>query len=256
LAESDQNHNRPSDDPVPSNASTGPTPPNKSAIELIDFSQPGPERHLSVRAVAGINRIFCHTLHRLRILAPCPVPASGPAILVCNHTSGLDPPLLQATCPRIIIWMMAREYYENPLLNWLYRRLQIIPVDRAGHDSTVLRQGLRALEHGRLLGIFPEGRIEEDDRLLPFQEGVAVMAAKAPCDVYPAFLDGTQRGHEILRACLRPQQAVVNFGPPLSFVPSSPKESRQAGTARITQAVEQLRQATLLRRVTPHRATI
>lgn len=222
---------------------------NKAHTELIDFSQPEAERHLSVRAVAGINRVFCRTWHRLRLLATCPIADSGPGILVCNHTSGLDPALLQSVCPRIITWMMAREYYDNPLLKWLYRRLQVIPVERAGRDSAVLRQGLRALEHGRLLGIFPEGRIEDGDQLLPFQEGVAVMAAKARCDVYPAYLTGTQRGHEIIRAYLQPQRAVVNFGPPLPFTESSPKESRQAATARITLAIDQLRQATLQRSV-------
>lgn len=251
MAESEQNHNRPQPDPAPAQAGTTPAPQlaNKAPVELIDFSQPEPQTHLSVRAVARINRVFCRTWHRLTVLAPCRITASGPAILVCNHTSGLDPALLQSVCPRIIIWMMAREYYDQRLLKWLYRRLQIIPVDRGGHDSAVLRQGLRALEHGRLLGIFPEGRIEDGDQLLPFQEGVAVMAAKASCDVYPAYLTGTQRGHEIVRACLQPQRAVVNFGPPLPFVESNPKESRQAATARITKAVEDLRRATLQKAV-------
>src|SRR4051812_17376412 len=82
-----------------------------------------PERRKSVRLMQCVNRMYARGYHRLEVLSPARLPARGAAILVCNHTSGLDPHLIQSACPRFISWMMAREYYEiraiKPMLDAL-----------------------------------------------------------------------------------------------------------------------------------------
>src|SRR5271154_5039084 len=91
----------------------------------IDFSRAGaPDWALG--AARGLNRFLCRSYHNLRVLRPCPIPAQGPAILICNHISALDPCLLQSTCRRVIVWMVAAEFYELPGLNWFFRRIQAI----------------------------------------------------------------------------------------------------------------------------------
>ena len=79
------------------------------------------------------------------------------------------------------------------------------------------RAALRALEQGRILGVFPEGRIETTRDLLPFQTGVALMAIKANVPVFPACLDGTRHNKEIAEALLKPNRARVSFGPEVVF---------------------------------------
>jgi 1-acyl-sn-glycerol-3-phosphate acyltransferase len=77
-----------------------------------------------------------------------------------------------------------------------------------------MRAALRALHDGRVLGVFPEGRIEVRRELLPFQRGVAQMALKTGAPVYPAFLDGTQHGIvEMAPAFIHRQRATLRFGP-------------------------------------------
>ena len=151
--------------------------------------------------------------------------------------------LIQSACSRLIIWMMAKEYYDLPSLTWLYKLVEAIPVERSGRDLAATRGALRALNEGRIVGIFPEGRIETDQNLLPFQTGVALMAIKTKVPVYPAYLDGTQRGKEMVDAVAHPNRAVICFGPPVEFPrDSTSKEALERATERIKERVWSLRQ--------------
>jgi len=163
----------------------------------------------------AFNRFFTRAYHRIDVIGPCRLPKRGRAIVVCNHTSGLDPNLIQSCCGRLIVWMMAKEYGDVPLIGPLTKILGVIPVARNGRDSAPARAALRALESEQVLGIFPEGRIETSRELLPFQTGVALLAMKTDAPIVPAYLDGTQRGHEMVSAFFRPQRATIAFGEPI-----------------------------------------
>lgn len=183
-------------------------------------------RHPAIRAVQALNVAFGRGYHGLRLMNACPLPTSGPAILICNHTSGLDPCLLQAASSRLITWMMAREYYELPIVRTICRISGMIPTSRNGRDVAAMRTALRALEEGAIVGIFPEGRIETDGQLLPFHPGVAMLALRAGAPVYPARLEGSQRGRSMTSAFLMPGRSQVRFGPPVELAAGEP--TRQA----------------------------
>jgi 1-acyl-sn-glycerol-3-phosphate acyltransferase len=176
-----------------------------------------PENRLSVRLLGVTNLLFTRYYHQVSVRRRFALPSTGAAILVSNHTSGLDPLLIQSCCSRIVTWMMAKEYYELKGLNWVFRTIEAIPVERSGRDITATRAALRALNHGRILGVFPEGKISPTRDLLAFQTGVALMAIKAEVPVYPVYLDGTQRGREMVEAFARPARATVAFGPAIQF---------------------------------------
>ena len=195
-----------------------------------------------VRTLMAAGRLYVRAFHCLEVCAPARLPKRGPAILVCNHTSGLDPVLIQAVVPRLVVWMMAKEYYEIAALRWGFELIQTIPVERSGRDLAATRAALRALHNGRILGVFPEGRIESDADMLPFQTGVAMLAHRSGAAVYPAYLDGTQRGQTMLKAFMSPQQARLTFGPEVSLEFSDPRRpDLDAATEAIRSAVEALR---------------
>jgi 1-acyl-sn-glycerol-3-phosphate acyltransferase len=129
-------------------------------------------------------------------------------------------------------------------MKWMYKTIEAIPVDRSGRDMAATRAALRALGNGRILGIFPEGKIAPTRDLLPFQGGVAMLAIKTRVPVYPAFLDGTQRGQEMSAAILNPNDATLAFGPPVQFDRrGTSREVMESATARIRDAVETLKAA-------------
>ena len=190
----------------------------------------------------AVNRAFTRVFHRLEVFSPCRLPKAGPAIIVCNHTSGLDPHLIQACCKRLITWMMAKEYYELRGINILLRELGVIPVTRSGRDMAAMRAAMRALENGQLLGIFPEGKIETSRQILPFQTGVALMAMKMKVPVYPAYLDGTQRDTSMVAAFFKPHRARIIFGDEVRFDRSDEgRHGLEAATSAMQSAVEGLR---------------
>ena len=95
-----------------------------------------------------------------------PIPGQR-RLVICNHRSPVDPSFIQvATGPRVVHWMVAREYCEHPLLAWFFRASQAIPVGRGGIDTAATKLAIRLAEGGELVALFPEGRIQR-------QRGVA-----------------------------------------------------------------------------------
>ncbi len=204
------------------------------------------EDRWAVRAVKAANVCFSRIYHHVEILAPPRLPRQGAAILVCNHTSGLDPLLIQSACRRLIVWMMAKEYYEVKWLRPLYQLVEAIPVDRDRPDMAATRSALRALAAGRVLGVFPEGRIERDRNLIPFQSGVAVLALRTGAPVFPAYLDGSQRGKEMVAAVGERNEATLRFGPEIELDRSA---SGRDGVAETTRRIESaVRKLSIMRR--------
>ncbi|QOV87361.1 lysophospholipid acyltransferase family protein [Humisphaera borealis] len=215
-----------------------------SSTNATKKSKPSDERGtITSRILRAGNRVYARTFHRIDVQTPCRLPRTGPAILVCNHISGLDPLLLQAVIPRPIVWMMAREYYDIAALRWVYQAVDAIPVERNGRDSSATRAALRALGSGRVLGVFPEGRIETSRELLPFHTGVAMMATRAEVPVVPAYLDGSNRGMEMLEAFVEPNDVKLRFGPAVDLAPSTPGEKIDLNicTSRIFDSVSSLK---------------
>jgi 1-acyl-sn-glycerol-3-phosphate acyltransferase len=199
------------------------------------------ERQIVVRGGKAICRVLTNYFHHLDVLTPCPIPDKGGGILVCNHTSSLDPVPLQAACPRLITWMMAKEYAHFFGTQWFFRAIEPILVERSGRDMAATRAALRALKDGRIIGLFPEGRIETSRKLLEFQTGIALLAIKSRVPVYPAFLDGSQRCKGMLEALLVPNQMTLAFGPALHLEDDGDgREGLERATAKIRAAIEAL----------------
>ncbi len=218
---------------------------NKPAQGVSDPLDPSnftrTESHPTVCALRALNVLYARVWQRLDVASPCSLPRSGAAILVCNHTSGLDPSLLQSVCPRLIRWMMAKEFYDARGTGWIYRAIGAIPVARSGRDLAATRVAMRALSNGHVLGVFPEGRIAPSRDLMPFQAGVALLAIKSGAAVYPVRLDGTQRGPSMRRALIGRQRAVIGFGPEIQFDrASTTRDNLDRATQAIQQAVEQI----------------
>ncbi len=197
---------------------------------------------LLTRALKAGNRLFSRNLHHVRVLSPCPLPATGPAIVISNHISSLDPFLIQGTSTRVIRWLMAREYFELPFVEYLCSSVGFIPVTRNGRDSASLKAALRTLAEGNVLGIFPEGRISPTNELLPFQPGLGVIVARANVPVFPLAIEGLRRNQSMLEALLIPQDAKIIYGSRIE------PGAEPANPSRFRTAVQTLQQQALATR--------
>jgi 1-acyl-sn-glycerol-3-phosphate acyltransferase len=200
------------------------------------------EDNLVFRSLKAIGGFYCRAFHHTRVLRTCEIPTTGPAILVCNHISSFDPVVLQCYCPRLVRWLMAKEYYQIKSMRWFFETMGVILVERSGHDLVSARAAMRALKAGYVIGVFPEGRIETTRDFLPFQSGIGLLALRSRAPVYPAYLDGTQRGREMVEAVLTASQVTVSFGPRVKLDDlANTREGVHEAMRRIEAAVGELR---------------
>ena len=168
-----------------------------------------------VNRVDGLNRLFCRRYHRLQA-APLPLPATGPAIVVANHLSGLDPLLLLAASPRPLRFLIATEQYRRPVLHRLFRAAGCIPVDRGGRPERAFRAALRALRQGEVVALFPEGAVHGPDApAASLRPGVARLARLARCPVVPARVSGVRRPGRVFPALVLRGNARLEVAPPV-----------------------------------------
>jgi 1-acyl-sn-glycerol-3-phosphate acyltransferase len=141
------------------------------------------------------------------------VPRTGPALLVANHSSFLDPPLVGGVAPRQLAFMAKAELFRVPLLGGLVRRLNARPVRREGADAGALRTALRILQDGGVLLMFPEGTRGPEGRLRDPKPGAGMLAVMSGVPVVPVFIEGS--GHAWPRGQRLPRRAkvTVRFGP-------------------------------------------
>lgn len=86
------------------------------------------------------------------------IPEKGPFIVVCNHASNFDPPLLGTAMRRHLIHFMAKEeLFRNPLMGWFLRYVHTFPVHRGHIDRKAVIESFRVLKSGEVLGISRKG---------------------------------------------------------------------------------------------------
>lgn len=188
---------------------------------------PLPEIRGPLRLLYRAFQVYCAAWHQLRSEGYAPLPETGPAILISNHTCGIDHMLLQASSRRLLGFMVAREYFESRWLKGICSYIGCIPVNRDGRDVAAIRAALRALGQGRVLPIFPEGRIVPSSgrRLGEMRPGVAYIAIRARVPVVPAYIVGTPETDEILHSLATPSRARVVFGEPIDLSDLTPHQA-------------------------------
>ena len=166
--------------------------------------------------VWNANEFYSRWWFRLQRKGPCRVPVEGPVIVAANHTASIDPLLLVASCPyRVIGFMTAREYYNFPLAHILMKHTDCIPVSRDGHDLRSTRTALAHLKKGKVLGIFPEGRIVAPGEEIEAKDGVALLALRSKAVIVPAHIGGTRWSGGVLKSFFSRHRAEVRFGHPI-----------------------------------------
>jgi 1-acyl-sn-glycerol-3-phosphate acyltransferase len=209
-----------------------------SAAALGRGSESQPEIRGLLRPLDLTVRLYCSLWHQLRTSGWAPLPQSGPAILISNHTCGIDHLLLQAASRRLLGFMVAREYYEWWWLRGICKFIGCIPVNRDGRDLAAIRAALRALQDGRVLPVFPEGHIvpASGRRLDEMRPGSAYIAIRSRVPVVPAYISGTPETDEILKSLVTPSRARVLFGEPIDLSDIPPERAGDKAVQAVVSA--------------------
>lgn len=162
-------------------------------------------------------------------------PAEGPYIIAANHIHALDPIIVAIVAPHHVSFMAKEEFIRSPLIGWLARKVGAFPVKRGEADIGAIRQALRVLKAGNVLGIFPEGTRSKTGEMQDGHTGVALLAARADVPIVPIALYGQYRLGNKFR---------VNVGEPVyieSAIRGRPTpEERARETRRLMQEIARL----------------
>lgn len=166
--------------------------------------------HLSRVVVLGL----CKVWFRLRVEGRQHVPASGPVLLVANHASYLDPPLIGITAGRFVRFLAQAGLAKfGPLRYWL-RQVGVTLIDRSAPSKDALRLISDCLRGGDAVGVYPEGTRSRDGAVGPFRSGVEFLARRSNAVVVPVGIEGGSRAFPRGKLLPRPFRIVVRYGAP------------------------------------------
>ena len=138
--------------------------------------------------------LLIHTIYRLEKSGLENIPEEGPAVLVCNHVSFVDPLVVLAASPRPIRFVMDHRIFATPVISFVFRTGKAIPIAPAKENAKLLDAAYdevsKALRAGELVAIFPEGRITDNGELYPFRSGIERIVERDPVPVIPLALRG------------------------------------------------------------------
>jgi len=215
-----------------------------SARSRADLEYPLRPPWLTYRLGRGATALVAALLTDWRVEGRGGVPATGPIIVVANHFSFVDPPLLAASFPRPISYLGKVELWGSAAGRAFARAIGIIPLHRGQPDRAALRASLAVLERGGVVGVFPEGsRGRELPRILkPGLAGTALLARLSGAPLVPVGIVGTdvvERPCDLMRAALRRPPIRVRIGEPF-HLPARSLRDLDADTGLIMAAIAAL----------------
>jgi 1-acyl-sn-glycerol-3-phosphate acyltransferase len=171
--------------------------------------------------------IITNIVYRLRPRGLEHIPVEGPAVVVCNHVSYIDPVILAGVVKRQMRFVMWYKIFQMPLLNFIFRTMKAIPIAGARENIDVMNDAFELVDAelaaGNIVCIFPEGGITKDGEIARFRPGIEKIIARRPVPVVPVALGrlwgswfSRRRGDRIRKLPGRLFARVsVTFGPPV-----------------------------------------
>lgn len=133
------------------------------------------------------------------------IPQEGAFILVGNHTNNFDPVVISFATKRKIHYLAKAELFKTKFTKWLFESVKCISIDRAKNDIMAIKNALRVLKNGEILGIFPEGtRIKSETDDVQIKSGAAMIASKAKVNILPVAISGNYKCFSKIRIKILP----------------------------------------------------
>ena len=152
------------------------------------------------------------------------VPNLGPVIIASNHLSFSDSIFMPLVVPRKVTFMAKSEYFTSPGIKGVIKRIFFqalgqVPVDRTGgrRSEAAIRTGLKLLEEGQCIGIYPEGTRSPDGRLYKGRTGIARMAIDSGAPIVPVAMFNTAEIQPTGQVVPKVRRVEMVFGEPMYF---------------------------------------
>lgn len=183
--------------------------------------------------------LVCRCYFGLSLRGTEHIPPEGPLVIVPNHQTYADPPLVTIPVRRPVHYMAWDALFRIPLLNPLIRALRAFPVDLESMDRRAVREAVGVLRRGEALMIFPEGGRTPDGTLQPFKLGAFRLAVTTGAAVLPVTISGGTESWPPGKTLPRPGRITITYHPAVTADPAlDPKRAASDLAARTRAAIE------------------
>jgi 1-acyl-sn-glycerol-3-phosphate acyltransferase len=138
--------------------------------------------------------VLVSILYRVKVRGLEHIPEHGPALIVCNHVSFMDPLVIGGSVRRPVRFVMDHNIFRIPVLNFIFRTAGAIPIAPQKEDAAALQEAFDRIDaelaDGQIVCIFPEGKLTRDGGINEFKRGVEKILERRPVPVLPMALRG------------------------------------------------------------------
>ena len=142
---------------------------------------------------------------------------AGGGLVLANHQSFLDPLLVGLPLHRPISFLARDSLFRIPVVGGILRATYVMPISREAASSASLRETIRRMQHGYLVGVFPEGTRTETGEVGLFKPGFVALVRRAKLPVYPVGIAGGFQALGRKSWFLKPSRVRVVVGEPITL---------------------------------------
>ncbi len=194
------------------------------------------------RFVCFFLRLFFAIFYRVEVSNPPKL--KGGVLILSNHVSFYDPPLIGLSLKEEIYYLARSSLFRFYPFKLILKLLHAIPIEKGIASHDVLRFLQKLLEQGQSVLIFPEGRRSPDGRLAPLREGALILALATQADIYPVYIEGAYEAWPKTKLFPRLFKTIrIRYGPVIhssKYQGLAKKEARKALLEELKLALEEL----------------
>ncbi len=180
-------------------------------------------------------RILLRVVFRVRSRGSKNIPRTGPVLLIANHQSFLDPPIVSAFIRHRHTDFLARAgLFKFRPFGWLIRSLNSTPIKQGAGDTAAMKATIAKLKEGKMLIVFPEGSRSPDGKMHEFKRGIGILLKRADCTIIPVGIAGA------FQAWPRSRKLPKLFNKPSAIIYGQPIDSDQLMEEGVDNAISQV----------------
>jgi len=144
------------------------------------------------------------------------IPKTQGGLILSNHQSYLDPLLIGLPLQRPVSYIARENLFRIPVIGTILRNTYVMPINRDSAGAGSVREGVKRIKAGFLVGVFPEGTRSRDGELGQIKPGFVALARRANAPIYPVGIAGAHRAMPKGGLKVFPRRIRVVYGEPIS----------------------------------------
>ncbi len=198
------------------------------------------------RIFRSLGQTAAQSIFRMRIIGREKLIEDGPSLVVCNHQSFLDPPLIGHLFETGVYFLARHNLWHNKIMSFMLNQCDVTPLNQTRPDPSSLIKLIKIAKAGGRIGLFPEGARTPDGKIHDAMPGVGLLLSKlGNIPIQPIRIEGAYDCLPIHSNRLRLKPITLTIGDPFtldfnSFKGQSRRDAQRAVGVEVMNAIKAL----------------